>query len=1019
MPRRKNDYLSDGSDSDASNSVLSLDGYNSQEDPDARAERRLFEFKGNKRRKTDGRSGKHAAWEGVFGEEDGVGGMPGRGGIGGRGRPGSSSLRTDWTKAPAFVSNGSKTLQEEEEEGQVRQANAEEPERDEEEDGSESSTSSGSDSGFENDDRGSSPAPSPRVRDADDYNGEEQTTGGLGLGFRNASGQGTSDESTGEAGQREGGGATAFASRSKTGIGAAFSAGKKMLPDETIHSVGNEPHARPPTNDTIDHGPKPTGIPSSFGRPPPSLTVHSGHHTQRRFLPRAQSPAASSNKAQLTAAEKAHFSKIQSSFGARLLAKQGWEAGKGLGVQENGRAVPVEVGKVLRGQGIQRGIRTEDSKREARRQGVTFSDDEDDEVPRRRRHREKGPKVHKEKSEEDQSWRRQKKVKVKVQHKTYEQLLAEAGDAVPAAGIGLVLDARGGELKEVQSLSSLSLSTWTPSSDSTRLPELRHNLHLIVEAAKQDVSGLVREGKKVNERRRWALREEEISRAKAEEASIKISRLKEIQEIVDTISHITTQQTTSSTPSLAPLFSSFELLLHKFREEYQSLKLDDVIVGAIGQILRNAFTEWRPFDVSSNVLLSSLKTWRRAYNLPEIIDNDTTVATLSLEEKVATVNKIDTGGERVMTAWESLIWHLWVPKVRSAINNEWDPLSPNDAVHLVESWEPILPLFVKDNILDQLVLPKVKVAIEQWDPKRNKRERRPKSLASIVFPWLPLLGERVDEVMDLAKRRIRHVMRSWVVKDGVPEELSRWRKDVYSSNEWDKLIIQFVLPKLGVCLREDFTINPRKQDMVPLQDWVLPWHTLIRQSMFSHLLEVEFFPKWLDVLYIWLIQPSYKANEVATWYQWWSERFPEEVRDMPGVKQGFESGLNLMQEAMDLGPDAPAKLHKPKFEPRSTKKVLQTSTTPKLRMPEPPGIIPTNITFRSIAEDYAAQHDLIFLPMGRSHDRTGKPLFKVCRNVDGRGGVTVYIGEHAVYAKMDDGEFRAISLEDMVKKASA
>lgn len=98
MPRRKNDYLSDGSDSDASNSARSQDGYNSQEDPDARDERRLFEFKGNKRRKTDGRSGKDAAWEGIFGEEDGVGGVPRRGGIGGRGRPGPSSLRADWTK---------------------------------------------------------------------------------------------------------------------------------------------------------------------------------------------------------------------------------------------------------------------------------------------------------------------------------------------------------------------------------------------------------------------------------------------------------------------------------------------------------------------------------------------------------------------------------------------------------------------------------------------------------------------------------------------------------------------------------------------------------------------------------------------------------------------------------------------------------------------------------------------------------------------------------------------------------
>lgn len=66
---------------------------------------------------------------------------------------------------------------------------------------------------------------------------------------------------------------------------------------------------------------------------------------------------------------------------------------------------------------------------------------------------------------------------------------------------------------------------------------------------------------------------------------LEISRLKEIQEIVHTISNVTSQQTISLTPSLAPLSSSFELLLHKFQGEYQSLKLDDVIVGAIGQVV--------------------------------------------------------------------------------------------------------------------------------------------------------------------------------------------------------------------------------------------------------------------------------------------------------------------------------------------------------------------------------------------------------------------------------------------------
>jgi tuftelin-interacting protein 11 len=74
---------------------------------------------------------------------------------------------------------------------------------------------------------------------------------------------------------------------------------------------------------------------------------------------------------------------------------------------------------------------------------------------------------------------------------------------------------------------------------------------------------------------------------------------------------------------------------------------------------------------------------------------------------------------------------------------------------------------------------------------------------------------------------------------------------VYSSSEWDKLVLQYVVPKLGVCLREDFVINPRKQDLVPLEDWVLPWHALL--------------PKWLDILYVWLVQPAYKPDEVANW----------------------------------------------------------------------------------------------------------------------------------------------------------
>jgi len=95
----------------------------------------------------------------------------------------------------------------------------------------------------------------------------------------------------------------------------------------------------------------------------------------------------------------------------------------------------------------------------------------------------------------------------------------------------------------------------------------------------------------------------------------------------------------------------------------------------------------------------------------------------------------------------------------------------------VESWDSILPPFIRDNVIDQLVLPKVKKAVDDWDgqPSRTGKHRSP---AGVVFPWLPLLGERVEEILEGAKRRIRSVMRSWVARDGVPDELSRWKKDV-------------------------------------------------------------------------------------------------------------------------------------------------------------------------------------------------------------------------------------------------
>lgn len=227
------------------------------------------------------------------------------------------------------------------------------------------------------------------------------------------------------------------------------------------------------------------------------------------------------------------------------------------------------------------------------------------------------------------------------------------------------------------------------------------------------------------------------------------------------------------------------------------------------------------------------------------------------------------------------------------------------------------------------------------------------------------------------------------------------------------MLLKYVVPKLGARLREDFRVNPRNQDMAPLQD-VLLWEHLLRPSILSQILETEFFPKWLDVLHVWLIQPNSSLEEVAEWYSRWKEKFTENVQSMPGVAHGFTRALQLMNKAIELGPNASTQLPRPDHRPQATVSKPATGSrhgTPKLR--------PTRtqeITFRSIVEEFASAHNLLFMPTGRAHERSRMPLFRVSQNVDGKGGLLVYIQDDAVWAP-DGDEYRAITLENMVLRA--
>lgn len=53
-----------------------------------------------------------------------------------------------------------------------------------------------------------------------------------------------------------------------------------------------------------------------------------------------------------------------------------------------------------------------------------------------------------------------------------------------------------------------------------------------------------------------------------------------------------------------------------------------------------------------------------------------------------------------------LIWEVWMPFVRNIVS-QWQPRNCDPMVDFLDSWVHIIPVWILDNILDQLIFPKL------------------------------------------------------------------------------------------------------------------------------------------------------------------------------------------------------------------------------------------------------------------------------------------------------------------------
>jgi tuftelin-interacting protein 11 len=211
-----------------------------------------------------------------------------------------------------------------------------------------------------------------------------------------------------------------------------------------------------------------------------------------------------------------------------------------------------------------------------------------------------------------------RKKKVVVEHKTYEEIVQAAGlepSTATVAGVGPIIEATGATLREVSSLAEVSnMMSWTPSTDTTRIPEIRHNVRLIVEMAASDVRGLAKEGKALRERKKYVEAEDMRLRKRITDEAALIYRLQQVHLAVDDLAAIINQTHGGGGGALAELSPGIVRLVQEFSGEHERYGIDEVVVAALAPAFRATLAIWSPLEEPSK-MTSILKTWRPALRM--------------------------------------------------------------------------------------------------------------------------------------------------------------------------------------------------------------------------------------------------------------------------------------------------------------------------------------------------------------------------------------------------------------------